>query len=201
MRLYSICLSLSDLFQHNALEFHQCCHNDKSLFFLMAELYIHTHMYMYICTYTHMCVCIHTHDIFFIQSHWSWSMDMFLMCVSLINSDFEHLFIYLLAIFVFSLEKCLFNFFAHFLNQIICFSVVLLYFFEYFIYLFLEREEGKEKERERNINVWLSLTRPLLGTWPTTQACALTGNPTGDPLVCRPSLNPLSHARQGTQHA
>ena len=42
--------------------------------------------------------------------------------------------------------------------------------------LFLEREEGKEKERERNINVWWPLTCPLLGTWPTTQACALTGN-------------------------
>ena len=24
--------------------------------------------------------------------------------------------------------------------------------------------------------MWLPLTRPLLGTWPTTQACALTGN-------------------------
>ena len=41
------------------------------------------------------------------------------------------------------------------------------------IYLFLERGKGREKERERNINVWLPLTRPLLGTWPTTQACAL----------------------------
>ena len=45
-----------------------------------------------------------------------------------------------------------------------------------FIYLFLGRGEGKEKERERNINVWLPLMHPLLGTWPTNQACALTGN-------------------------
>ena len=44
-----------------------------------------------------------------------------------------------------------------------------------FIYLFLERGEGKEKERERNTD-WLPLARPQLGTWPTTQACALTGN-------------------------
>ena len=44
------------------------------------------------------------------------------------------------------------------------------------MYLFLERWERKEKERERNINVWLPLTHPLLGTWPATQACALTGN-------------------------
>ena len=42
--------------------------------------------------------------------------------------------------------------------------------------LFLERGKGREKERERNINVWLPLTCPLLGTWPATQACALTGN-------------------------
>ena len=46
---------------------------------------------------------------------------------------------------------------------------------------------------ERNINVWLFLVHPLLGTWPTIQACALTGNGTGDPLVRRLVLNPLSH--------
>ena len=39
--------------------------------------------------------------------------------------------------------------------------------------LFLER---KGKGRERNITVWLPLTCPLLGTWPATQACVLTGN-------------------------
>ena len=43
-------------------------------------------------------------------------------------------------------------------------------------YLFLDRGEEKEKERERNSNVWLPLVHPLLGTWPATQACALTGN-------------------------
>ena len=51
------------------------------------------------------------------------------------------------------------------------------------IYLFLEREEGREKERKRNINVWLPLAWPALGTWPTNQACALTGNQTSDPLA------------------
>ena len=38
---------------------------------------------------------------------------------------------------------------------------------------------------------------PLLGTWLPTQACAVTGNRTGDPLVCSPALNPLSHTSQG----
>ena len=61
------------------------------------------------------------------------------------------------------------------LNWII--SCFLLIFKDF--YLFISRErEGKEKERQRNINVWLPLTCPLLGTWPTTQACALTGNQT-----------------------
>ena len=39
--------------------------------------------------------------------------------------------------------------------------------------LFIFRERGREGERERNINQ-LPLTRPPLGIWPTTQACALT---------------------------
>ena len=57
-------------------------------------------------------------------------------------------------------------------------------------YLFIFRGEGKEKERERNINVWLPLESPIVGTQPKTQACALTGNRSGDPLVRRPALNP-----------
>ena len=45
--------------------------------------------------------------------------------------------------------------------------------------------------------MWLPLMRPLLGTWPTTKACALTGNRTSNPLVHRLLLNPLSHTSQG----
>ena len=67
-----------------------------------------------------------------------------------------------------------------------------LFVFKDFIYLFLDRAGG----RERNINVLLSLTHPQLGTWPATQACALTGNWPGDPLVHRPALNPLIHTSQ-----
>ena len=60
-------------------------------------------------------------------------------------------------------------------------------------YLFL----GREKERERNINMWLSLEHPLLGTWPATQACTLTGNQISNPLVHGPALSPLSYTSQG----
>ena len=38
---------------------------------------------------------------------------------------------------------------------------------------------------------------PLPGAWLATQACALSGNQTGDPLVRRPALSPLSHTSQG----
>ena len=64
-----------------------------------------------------------------------------------------------------------------------------------FIY-FLERGEGREKERERNISVELPLVCPLLRTWPTTQACALTGNRTSNLLVCRMTPSPLSRTSQ-----
>ena len=54
-------------------------------------------------------------------------------------------------------------------------TYTLMHFLKRFYYLFLERGEGREKERERNISV-LPLEHPLLGTWPTIPACALTGN-------------------------
>ena len=74
----------------------------------------------------------------------------------------------------------------------------------YRLFIFLKiyfLESRREQERERNINVWLLLTRPLLGTWPATQACALTGNWTGHPVVLRPALNPLSHTSQGWRYS
>ena len=39
-------------------------------------------------------------------------------------------------------------------------------FFKDSIIYFLESGEGRETERERYINVWLTLTQPLLGTGP-----------------------------------
>ena len=71
----------------------------------------------------------------------------------------------------------------------------LLMFFKDFIYLFLERGEGNRgRERERHQCLITSHTPP---TWPATQAHALSGNRTSDPLICRPALNPLSHTSQG----
>ena len=89
------------------------------------------------------------------------------VCFPVTNAA-EHLFINFMATCVSSLEKWLIKSFAHF------------YFFkDLFIYF---RDRGREEERERNINMWLPFACPLLGTWPATQACALTGNGTSDLL-------------------
>ena len=49
---------------------------------------------------------------------------MILICISLMISDTEHLFISLLAIRVFSLEKCLYRPFAHFLIELSVFLML-----------------------------------------------------------------------------
>ena len=48
--------------------------------------------------------------------------------------------------------------------------------------------------------MWLPLQHPLLGTWPTTHTCALTGNRTGHTLVYRLVFHLLSHTSQGYAH-
>ena len=75
--------------------------------------------------------------------------------------------------------------------------MLLILFLKKSHYLFIFREREREEEVERNIKVQLPLVHPLLGTWPTTQAHALTGIRTGDPLVRRLALNLLSHTSQG----
>ena len=67
--------------------------------------------------------------------------------------------------------------------------------------LFTLRESKREGERQRNINVWeihqsIGCLAPLTGTWPTTQARALTGNRTLWPFCSQAGLNPLNHTSQ-----
>ena len=97
----------------------------------------------------------------------------------------------LICAYVLLLEHSLVLPFSHLLRA----AHPIHYIFHFFITLFLEN--GREGERERNISAsHVPLTCPLLGTWSTTQAHALTGNRTSNPLVCRPAQDPLSHTGQ-----
>ena len=70
-------------------------------------------------------------------------------------------------------------------------------------YLFIFRERGMEGEKGRETAMCkrymdrMPIARPQPGTWPSTQASALTGNRTSNLLVPRLALNPLSHTSQG----
>ena len=70
-----------------------------------------------------------------------------------------------------------------------------------FIYFYREGKGRRKKGRQMSVCKryvdWLPLLCPQLGTWLATQACALTGNQTGDLLVNRQVLSPLSHISQG----
>ena len=71
------------------------------------------------------------------------------------------------------------------------------FFLKKILFIFREREREGEREGEKHQCVLVFFMHPLLGTWPTTWACALTGNRTGNPLGHRPTLNPLSYTSQG----
>ena len=47
-----------------------------------------------------------------------------LICISLMSGNTEHLFMYLLAVHISFLVKCLFKLFAHFKNWVVCFLLL-----------------------------------------------------------------------------
>ena len=91
--------------------------------------------------------------------------------------------------------------------SILASSTSFFFFLKILFIYFLERGERREKEREINIIVWEITSIGCLlhahnwGTWPATQACALTGTWTCDLLVHRSAFNPLSHTSQGRNYS
>ena len=86
------------------------------------------------------------------------------------------------------------NFFLH---EGFFFSFFMVFFKKIlFIYFYREGKRGRKKGGETSMCGCLSHAPPL-GTWPSTQACALTGNRTSNPLVHRPALSPLSYTCHG----
>ena len=80
-------------------------------------------------------------------------------------------------------------------HQLSSYSIFFLRLFGFFnlrFYLFIFRGEGREKYQ-----CVVPSHAPPLGTWPATQAWALTRNQTSDPLVRRLALSPLSCISQG----
>ena len=70
-----------------------------------------------------------------------------------------------------------------------------LFFFKIlFIYFYREGKGGRKRGKHQCV---VASCTPPTGYLAATQACALTGNRTSDPLVCRLALNPLSHTSQG----
>ena len=78
------------------------------------------------------------------------------------------------------------------------YGLCFLFSFKKRFYLFIFTQKGRvgEREGEKHQCVVASHVAPL-GTWPATQACALSRNQSRNPLVHRPVLNQLSCTSQG----
>ena len=76
-------------------------------------------------------------------------------------------------------------------------NIFYLNFFLKILFVYF-RQSGREGEREGERHQCVVASHaPSTGDLAATQACALTGNQTGEPLVCRLVLSPLSHTSQG----
>ena len=68
-------------------------------------------------------------------------------------------------------------------------------FFFFFKISFICFQRGEGRGKEKHCSIAASQAPPYWG--PATQACALTGSQTSDPLVRRQAFSPLRHTSQG----
>ena len=79
-----------------------------------------------------------------------WYFTVVLICISLMANDVEHLFIFLLAIFISFLEKCLYKCFCHFLIWLFVFLLLSCKSFSYIL------------DKSPLLNIWLTNIFPIL---------------------------------------
>ena len=79
-------------------------------------------------------------------------------------------------------------------------NFIIIFNFYFYVFIFRDREgekEGEEHRRERETSISCLSQAPGPGTETAAQACALSGNPTGDLLCCGKMPSQLSQTGQG----
>ena len=81
-------------------------------------------------------------------------------------------------------------------TKVLCLRFLSFFFFFKILFLYFYREQKARRQRGRETSMCERLVASLRQPRPATQACALTGNRTGDLSVHRSAVNPLSHTSQ-----